>query len=53
VSPLKENAIEIADTQAGDGKRFVVHSDERLSAFLELERSLVRMEVRSENLRQD
>ena len=29
--------IWIADAHRGDGKRFVVHSDEKLSAFLELE----------------
>jgi hypothetical protein len=36
-----------------DEKRFVVPGDEKLTAFLELERSLVRMEVRRENLRQN
>jgi hypothetical protein len=29
--------IWIADAHRGDGKRFVVHADERLTAFLELE----------------
>jgi len=29
--------IWIADTHRGDGKRFVVRADEKLSAFLELE----------------
>jgi hypothetical protein len=28
-----------ADAHRGDGKRFVVHSDEKLSVFLELERA--------------
>ena len=44
--------IWIADAHR-DGKRFIVHADEKLTAFLELERSLVRMEVRRENLRQN
>jgi hypothetical protein len=30
--------IWIADAHRGDGKRFVVRSDEKLTAFLELER---------------
>jgi hypothetical protein len=34
-----------ADAHRGDGKRFVVHADEKLSAFLELQR------VTSESLR--
>jgi hypothetical protein len=29
----------IADAHRGDGKRFVVYSDEKLSVFLELERA--------------
>ena len=31
--------IWVADAHRGDGKRFVVRSDEKLSAFVELERS--------------
>jgi hypothetical protein len=31
--------IWIADAHRGDGKRFVVHTDEKLTAFLELERA--------------
>jgi hypothetical protein len=30
--------IWIADAHRGDGKRFVVHADQKLTAFLELER---------------
>ena len=30
----------IVDAHKGDGKRYVVHSDELLTAFLELERTL-------------
>ncbi|HET9366572.1 MAG TPA: hypothetical protein VFO22_00760 [Candidatus Udaeobacter sp.] len=29
--------IWIADAHRGDGKRFVVHADEKLTAFIELE----------------
>jgi hypothetical protein len=32
--------IWIADTHRGDGKRFVVHAEEKLTGFLELERAL-------------
>jgi hypothetical protein len=39
VSAVDSNGrtIWIADAYRGDGKRFVVHSDEKLTAFLELE----------------
>jgi len=33
--------IWIADAHRGDGKRFVVHADEKLSAFVELERQVL------------
>jgi hypothetical protein len=33
---LAQTAIWIADAHRGDGKRFVVRADERLTAFLEL-----------------
>jgi hypothetical protein len=33
--------IWIADAHRGDGKRFVVHADEKLSAFVELEREVL------------
>ena len=32
--------IWIADAHRGDGKRFVVHADENLTAFLELESAI-------------
>ena len=32
--------IWIADAHRGDGKRFIVHADEKLTAFLELERAI-------------
>jgi hypothetical protein len=31
----------IVDAQRGDGKRFIVRSDEKLSAFVELERQVL------------
>jgi hypothetical protein len=34
---LKGRTIWIADAHRGDGKRFVVHADETLTAFRELE----------------
>jgi hypothetical protein len=34
----------IVDAHRGDGKRYVVHADEKLSAFLELESPFVRTE---------
>ena len=33
--------IWIADAHRGDGKRFIVHADEKLSAFIELERQVL------------
>jgi hypothetical protein len=32
--------IWIADAQRGDGRRFVAHADEKLTAFVELERAV-------------
>jgi hypothetical protein len=40
--------IWIADAHRGDGKRFVVRADEKLSAFIELEAAL-RAAVESRN----
>jgi hypothetical protein len=39
VSAIDSNGrtIWIADVHRGDGKRFVVHADEKLTAFVELE----------------
>jgi hypothetical protein len=30
----------VADAHRGDGKRFVVHADEKLTAFVELESAI-------------
>jgi len=36
-----ERTIWIVDAHRDDGKRFVVHADEKLTAFLELERQVL------------
>jgi hypothetical protein len=36
----EERTIWIVDAHRGDGKRFVVHADEKLTAFLELQRAI-------------
>jgi len=36
----KGRTIWIADAHRGDGKRFIVRADEKLTAFLELERAV-------------
>jgi hypothetical protein len=42
VSAIDSNGrtIFIADARRGDGKRFVVHADEKLTTFLELESAI-------------
>ena len=40
--------IWIADAHRGDGKRFVVRADEKLTAFVELESAISGIAVRSE-----
>jgi hypothetical protein len=40
--------IFVADAHRGDGKRFVVHAEEKLTAFLELER-VTRASLRFQN----
>jgi hypothetical protein len=42
VSAIHSNGrtIWIADAHRGDGRRFVVHADEKLTAFLELETAI-------------
>ena len=46
VSAIDSNGrtIWIADAHRDDGKRFVVHADEKLTAFLELELAIRREE---------
>jgi len=38
---------------SGDGKRFIVHADEKLSAFVELERQVLTMTFYLESIRAD
>src|SRR5262245_66561931 len=38
--------IWVADAHRDDGKRFVVHADDKFTAFLELERAISRSEER-------
>ena len=45
--------IWIADAHRGDGERFVVRADEKLSAFIELERAIHKFAVSLSNGRAD
>jgi hypothetical protein len=36
----ERRTIWIADAHRGDGKRYIAHADEKLTAFLELERAI-------------
>jgi hypothetical protein len=49
----KGRPISVVAAERSEVGRFIVTADEKLTGFLELERSLVRMEVRRENLRQN
>jgi hypothetical protein len=40
---LEGRTIWIVDAHRDDGRRFVVHADEKLSAFVELERQVLTM----------
>ena len=42
--------IWIVDAHRGDGRRFVVHSDEKLSAFVELERQALTVTLYLESI---
>ena len=46
-----ERTIWIADAHRGDGKRFVVRADEKLTAFLELEAAIRRQLLKDSKLR--
>ncbi len=43
--------IWIADTHRDDGQRFIVHADEKLSAFVELERQVLTVTFYLESIR--
>jgi hypothetical protein len=42
-------AIWIADAHRDDGQRFVVHADEKLTAFLELQRRFANVQSKTKN----
>ena len=45
--------IWIADAHRDDGKRFIVHADEKLSAFVELEREVLTVTFYLESIHAD
>ena len=45
--------IWIVDADRRDGKRFIVHADERLSAFVELERQVLTVTFYLESIHAD
>ena len=45
--------IWIVDANRGDGKRFIVHADEKLSGFVELERQVLTVTFYLESIRAD
>ena len=45
--------IWIVNAHRGDGRRFIVHADERLSAFVELERQVLTVTFYLESFRAD
>jgi hypothetical protein len=47
----KGRTIWIVDAHHGDGRRFVVHADEKLSAFVELERRVLTVTFHFEFIR--
>ena len=49
----KGRTIWIADAHRGDGQRFVVHADEKLSAFVELERQVLTVTFYLESIHAD
>jgi hypothetical protein len=48
---LKGRTIWIADAHRDDGKRFVMQADEKLSAFVELERQVLTVTFYLESIR--
>jgi hypothetical protein len=50
---LDGRTIWIADAHRGDGKRFVVHADDKLSAFAELERQVLTVTFYLESIHAD
>ena len=50
---LEGRTIWIADAHRGDGNRFVVNADEKLSAFVELEREVLTVTFYLESIHAD
>jgi hypothetical protein len=50
---LAVETIWIADAHRDDGRRFIVHADEKLSAFLELERQVLTVAFYLESIHSD
>jgi hypothetical protein len=55
VSAIDSNGqtIFVVDAHRDDGRRFVVHADEKLSAFAELERQVLTVSFYLESIRAD
>jgi len=55
VSTINPNGqtIFVADAHRDDGKRFIVHADEKLSAFVELEREVLNVTFYLESIHAD
>jgi len=47
----RERTIWIADAHRDDGRRFIVQADEKLSAFVELERQVLTVKFYLESIR--
>jgi hypothetical protein len=50
---LQGRTIWIVDAHRDDGKRFIVHADEKLSAFVELERQVLTVTFYLESIHGD
>ena len=50
---INRRTIWIVDAHRDDGKRFIVHSDEKLSAFVELERQVLTVTFYLESIHGD
>jgi len=55
VSTINPNGqtIFVADAHRDDGRRFIVHADEKLSAFVELEREVLNVTFYLESIHAD
>jgi hypothetical protein len=53
VRKVEGQTIFVADAHRDDGRRFIVHADEKLSAFVELERQVLTVTFYLESIRND